>query len=325
MKSNELDTLIEDCLEGNLSEADAARLSGELQASPEARARYWEASTIHGLLEHTMQQLSLRVITGQASPRPMRWLQWRPLMAAAAGIMFGMFCTSMVYGYVLPRAGEALMQRLALANADFEETVVPLPDGVPVKFGVWSGDYAEIVGEQQGVVPHEGKHMLRFLRSDSAVAPGIGGNTDGNLYQIVDMRAYRNEIADGKATVDWSAWFNHVPTEQGREPKFRAGIWTFTGDSSILTVNWSQHLYLETAKCARVVEADSDLRSWQRLEMSMLVPPDTDFLLVELKMMPNPTSLQTGVATFRGAYADHAELLMHTSARQTTHFTMASP
>ena len=87
MKPNELDALIEDCLEGRLSEADAARLSAALQESPEARTRYWESASIHGLLEQTMQQASLRVITGQASPRPTRWFQWRPLAAAAALVL----------------------------------------------------------------------------------------------------------------------------------------------------------------------------------------------------------------------------------------------
>ena len=53
--------------------------------------------------------------TAKATPRS-RWLHWRPLAAAAAGIVFGMFCTSMVW------AGVALFRRgpepvaVALAN-----------------------------------------------------------------------------------------------------------------------------------------------------------------------------------------------------------------
>ncbi len=87
MKPNELDALIEDCLEGRLSEPDAARFSALLEQSAEARARYWETASIHSLLEHTMQGASLRVVTGKALatiPRTHRWFQWRPLSAAAA-------------------------------------------------------------------------------------------------------------------------------------------------------------------------------------------------------------------------------------------------
>lgn len=68
MKPNELDALIEACLESDLSEADAARLSAELQESPEARSRYWESASIHGFVDHTMQQASLRLISDLTKP-----------------------------------------------------------------------------------------------------------------------------------------------------------------------------------------------------------------------------------------------------------------
>ncbi len=92
MKNSELDALIDDCLEGCLSEADAARLSALLEESSEARTRYWAAASVHGLLEHSVQQASLRVITGQAAPgvaSGRRWVQWRPLAAAAAAMLIG--------------------------------------------------------------------------------------------------------------------------------------------------------------------------------------------------------------------------------------------
>jgi len=39
------------------------------------------------------------------APRRSVWLSWRPLTAAAAGILFGMFCTSVVFGFVAPSLG----------------------------------------------------------------------------------------------------------------------------------------------------------------------------------------------------------------------------
>ncbi len=86
MKLSELNALIEDCLEGRLSEPDSAKLSALLEQSAEARARYWETASIHGLLEHSMQNASLRVVTGQALPTTpgiKRWSTWRSLAAAA--------------------------------------------------------------------------------------------------------------------------------------------------------------------------------------------------------------------------------------------------
>ena len=94
---SELDALIDDCLEGRLSEPDAAKLSAYLEQSAEARARYWEAASVHGLLEHVMQNASLRAVTGQALPivsRAHRWLQWRSLTAAAMGLVIDPCCGS---------------------------------------------------------------------------------------------------------------------------------------------------------------------------------------------------------------------------------------
>ena len=65
MKTEELDHLIHHCLEGCLSVSEAARLSALLEQSAEARERYWATASVHGLLEDSLQQASLRVISGQ--------------------------------------------------------------------------------------------------------------------------------------------------------------------------------------------------------------------------------------------------------------------
>jgi hypothetical protein len=45
-------------------------------------------------------------------PQRARWVSWRPLTAAAAEIVFGMFCTSVVYGIATQRA--AVVKKVAL-------------------------------------------------------------------------------------------------------------------------------------------------------------------------------------------------------------------
>lgn len=90
MKRNELDQLIDDCLESRLSETDAAWLSAEIEKSAEARSRYWEAAMIHGLLDQAMQQSSLRVISGQDAPQGKRRTPWLFASAAAAVLAIGL-------------------------------------------------------------------------------------------------------------------------------------------------------------------------------------------------------------------------------------------
>ena len=66
MDTDEFYALIEDFLDERLSDANAARLSDILERSSEARSLYWEAVSVHGLLEHAMQKTSVMVLSGRA-------------------------------------------------------------------------------------------------------------------------------------------------------------------------------------------------------------------------------------------------------------------
>ena len=53
-------------------------------------------------------------VSATYAAKPARWYSWRPATAAAAGIVFGMLCTSVLFGYVVQRA----VQRFPLAVFD---------------------------------------------------------------------------------------------------------------------------------------------------------------------------------------------------------------
>ena len=57
----ELDALIDACLDGRLSEEEADALSKRIEASGEARERYWQLASVHGMLEPTIQNASLNL------------------------------------------------------------------------------------------------------------------------------------------------------------------------------------------------------------------------------------------------------------------------
>lgn len=245
-------------------------------------------------------------------PRRSVWLSWRPLTAAAAGIVFGMFCTSLVFGYSMPRMVERVLN---LVNAGFEEPVAPLPEGIPLSFGVWSGDYSEIVGEQQGIAPHEGQRMFRFLRSDSN--DGFPARAyHGNMYQFIDIRPWREAISSGTAVVDWSAWFNCIREVSGKPSKFEASMWAFAGEPSVVRKSWEEKVHQELAYSTWRVVVDDDPKTWQRVAGSLIVPPDTDFLVVELKAIAGDETPMNGVVTFAGHYADDVRLALRTNARE---------
>ena len=88
--------------------------------------------------------------------------QFRPLAAAAAGLVIGLFSASMLFAYMSGAGGKTI----SLLQEGFEAGNSPAVTGWPTSPGYWSGDYSTVLGENQGVKPAGGKKMLQFLRSD---------------------------------------------------------------------------------------------------------------------------------------------------------------
>jgi len=236
---------------------------------------------------------------------------WRQLSAAAAGLIAGLTSASLLFGYayVAPEP-----RQIPIANPGFESPIAPLADGIPSGFGTWSGDFSEVVGAEQGIVPREGRMMFRFLRSDSK-DPAPSRANHGNMYQFIDVRSLREAIADGTATVDWSAWFNCVEESSEKPTQFEASMWAFTGEPSVVRANWVGNLHQELAYSTWRVTADRDPKTWQKISGSLIVPPDTDFLVIELKAIPGEKTPQEKPYRFAGHYADDVQLTLRKQAR----------
>jgi hypothetical protein len=133
--------------------------------------------------EGITQLIAPPVSTTKRSPR---WFTWRPLTAAAAGIVFGMFCTSVVFGFVTQKASINRVP-LALFNAGLESPIQPLHDGLPDGPNEWGMDDAQVVTAERGVSPAEGQQMMRFIPipKDKDVK-----NPASRAYQVLDLRTF---------------------------------------------------------------------------------------------------------------------------------------
>ena len=78
-KHHELDAIFNACLEGELNEEEAAKLSQLIEGSSEARERYWQLASVHGLVEQSMQNASLKAATGQEFVAPVKTGRVLPL------------------------------------------------------------------------------------------------------------------------------------------------------------------------------------------------------------------------------------------------------
>jgi hypothetical protein len=161
MTQDQLD-LLHGYLNGTLDEADFARFQSLLRESAEARHTLRSLSTVEAKLTQlaAIHPETVRLLseTARQSGPSFRWLSWRPLTAAAAGIVFGMFCTSVVFGFVVQRQ----MRTQTLLSEGFEDAGMPVERGLPQRAGVWSGDLSAPETDNANARPAEGSRMVRL-------------------------------------------------------------------------------------------------------------------------------------------------------------------
>ena len=259
----ELDALIDDCLEGRLGEADAARLSARLEQSAEARTRYWEAASIHGLLEHAMQNASLRAVTGQALPivsRPQRWFQWRPLTAAAMGLVIGLFSATVVFGFVVQR-GIGKTVPLAVFEPGFENSEIPLGIGFPDGPSQWSGDAAQVMAAENGVAAKEGKFMLR-LEPAAKGAPRI--------FHVLDLQTLPPNAGGELREIEVSASF--AAADSAAAVRYMIRAFAVTDAPDMLGSSWFDRRDESIASVTRGFDVMPGKAGWQTFTVRMQVP-----------------------------------------------------
>lgn len=278
MKTEELDHLIHHCLEGCLSESEAARLSALLEDSAEARDRYWATASVHGLLEDSLQRASLSVITGQEN-RPRnpgaRWFPWRPLTSAAAGLSFGIFGASMVWAYAVPIANRAVNQTIAVLSEGFEDSQFTPHRRFPTEANQWSGDLVASVEAEAEVPPVEGNRMMRLTLKPSREL--------SHAWRIVDLADFPELAHAETRRLEVSAAFN-TPKPAGAL-RYRVRLAAFSQEPTALREIWSDESVLFDTMIEQVVRnvwTQPDDRGWQTVQASLEIPPGTRSIVISL-------------------------------------------
>jgi hypothetical protein len=285
------------------------RLIGSDTTTLDAWLRY---SALHGeLVGGSVLQSAprLRVLPAAASAPIQRrfWSQWRPLASAAAGVVFGLFSATLVWAYVAPFGGKPV----TILDDGFESASAPVVTRVPLKPDVWRGDYAEVVGEQQGVKPEAGQHMLRFLRADSGGKPRAMGGHIADVYRLVDLREHRQEFIDGGAVVQASASVNAMLFPDSERYGCAISIYALDAESVPDSASYiGTALGNDANAMARSsrTKLDRDPAHWQRLTTEMRLPANTEFLVVRLHI--NQLFESDGSSVFTGSYADDVRVTL---------------
>jgi hypothetical protein len=267
--------LIQGYLAGTITDGEAQMLQDTLKRDADLADLYLSYVNLDVALEAKAEaaEMSLpgdRVVV-PLTTRSKGWLSWRPLTAAAAGLVIGVFSATAVWAFAAVKSPRVL--EVPLADAGFEAGT-PIPSGsVPQRPGLWSGDPCSIVEAQGRVRPREGRHMLKFLAASTTGDFAGSKNMATDLWQIIALPG------SGARTVRIRAWFNADTDKQA--PFHIAAV---AGDDASASAKelWEQR-YSEGGSLAfarSMTFVDHDPATWEAGELTLRVPPQARVLVI---------------------------------------------
>jgi hypothetical protein len=278
MKTEELDRLIHDYLEDCLSESDAASLNLLLEQSAEARQRYWETASVHGMLEDAVQQASLRVVTGKTSPERDRMAgltRWRSWSAAAVGLAFGILSASIVWAYALPSMMQSVGRVVPIVAEGFEKADMVPPRGFPKVANVWSGDLSVPVTAEEGVTPIEGTRMMRLMPPNT--------RKFSYAWRIVDLVEQPAPVAGETRRLEVAAAFN--APGPARPLRYQVRLAAFSQEPAAIRKIWNNEPVLFDTVLQHVgrnLRVGADETGWQTVRATLEIPPETRSIVISL-------------------------------------------
>jgi hypothetical protein len=251
--------LIDLHLLGTISKADAVELEAVLASSPDAREDFRQRCNVDAALrqEAAGQSMPTRVNASKTA----HWLTWRPLTAAAAGIVFGMFCTSVVFGFVVQRGFEKKTP-LAVFQPSFEDAQMPLAKGFPDGSAHWGGDEARAVMAESGIEAKEGKIMLR-LEASPRGSPRV-------VYQVLDLTSLPLGSGGEMREIEITASFAAADADASVRYLLRA--FAVLEAREHLDATWFDHRDDAVASATRGLDVMPGVHGWQTMGLKIQVP-----------------------------------------------------
>ena len=270
--------LIQRHMAGLLTEDEAAVLQTRLKADTDLRRLYLHYMNLDVALEAQAGSRDRVIDLLRAAPltenKPAgRWFSWRPLTAAAAGIVFGMFCTSVVFGFVGQHHG-VKKTPLAVLQPSFEDAQMPLARGFPPAASLWTGNVSKVVPAENGVTPKDGHHMVRLettVHGKSVLFP--------RLYQIIALPPSGSALRE----IEVSASFTSADPDSS--PHYTVRAYAVNEAPERLGPDWfARHWFIERDESIASAETGFENppgnTKWQSIGLRMQVPGKARCLVV---------------------------------------------
>lgn len=249
-------------------DAEARRLLPRLLVDEQALVSQLREESIVGLT--TPLGFTKPKATAQTAvpTRPTRWLQWRALTAAAAGLVIGLFSASVVFGIVTQqhvRVDTVLLE-------GFENAAMPIDPTASARRHVWAGEMLPPIGEKGRVKPAEGKLM--------AVLPPHDRRRLSYAFRFFDVSSLPVAMNGQTRQIEVTARF-HGETP-GMRDKFQICLAAFAEDVAEAREIWTRNAMDDQAllHVTRTVKTEPDASGWTTVHSVIDVPEDAKVLLV---------------------------------------------
>jgi hypothetical protein len=272
---SELDALIDACLDGRLSNEEADRLSKWIEDSSDARQRYWELASVHGMIEQSMQNASLKAVTGEAAVTPMtpkRLSRWPRVSAVAAGMVIGILSTTAVFGIVVPRVTEVRPTLISVMRDAFEDPGQTFQRGIARYANEWFYHGKVEVVRSDNPEPVSGEHVLKLSPNPE--------RKKGQVHYLIDLHDYPEVMKSGDRSIQVGGFF-YTSGEGGGEYVIRIGA--FAEPPEQVGVIWAKPSEIQDRALQQISRQslkNEEQVGWQELMTDMSLPEGTRTVIV---------------------------------------------
>ncbi len=324
--------LIQRYISGTITETETEALEQQLKTDATLRDWYLDALNLDSALEAAAESaqtaLSLPVPFSQRALTPVgatstRWFAWRPLTAAAAGLVIGLFSASMVFGF----GARSVEKVISLLQESFESGPAPLVKGIPQDVNLWSGDYSEVVERYEDVKPAQGTKMVRMLRSDFEGKASSMPNRQGDLSRVIDVRPFMREANGDEVVITLSTLFNAGPFPDSQRYDGVVTLYALGELGSTEESLMEDALAISNGSCNSM---DRDPATWQTASTRLLLPTGTEFVMlkVSFRRWPKGSGDQPSLPdlmTFAGHFVDDLRASIRIRNAAPNHSNVAQP
>lgn len=271
--------LVSRTLEGEATPEDFNNLEELLRSDPEFRRDYLSYLNVDMALNSLPSEAREEF---ESNSSEIRLSRWRPMaFSAAAGLIFGLFCATLAWAFVLPKTSSSSSKKdpvsISIMSESFEDHAEAFVQGFPSRENQWGGDKAMIVRGTEGTAPIDG---------DSVLALGTSSESSlSYLQRIIDVSSIPKAEQGEMRIIEVIASF--LADQPGEKERYTLRIASFDERPEDIrqiwgTVPWREMDKISLTSSKTGVSTEETSPRWETLSAIVEVPSQARSIVVSL-------------------------------------------